>query len=459
MNGKPTSLKRTLTLYQVVLFGLAYMAPMIVFGIFGVIAEASKGLVMASYLVSLIAMLFTAYNYGQMVKAFPMAGSAYTYVRKSINSHLGFLVGWATMLDYIFIPMAIWLIGSSYLTAMFPVVPIWAWILAFIVITTIINLIGIQVTTNVNLLMMLFQFLVIALFVILSIKSLLGGTGAGALWSVHLFTGDGSSSLTAVFAGASIACYSYLGFDAITTLTEETINPQKTMPRAILLTTLIGGVIFIIASYFSQLVHPDYLHFKDISSAGLEIAKEIGGNVFGAFFLAGLIIAQFASGLSAQASASRLMYAMGRDSVLPKKFFGYLHPKFRTPFLNIILIGIISLLALTMTVTTSTSFINFGAFSAFTFVNISVFAHYFVRNHERGIRGFFRYLLLPLVGACFTFWLLIHLDKDALVLGVSWLVIGFVYLLFLTKMFKQAPPEMHFTDNELEESIANQNKA
>lgn len=418
------------------------MAPMIVFGIFGVIAQTAKGLVVAAYLVSLIAMLFTAYSYGQMVKAFPTAGSAYTYVRKAINAHLGFLVGWAILLDYVFIPMAIWLIGASYLTAMFPAIPTWSWILLFIVTTTLINSVGIQVATRVNFLMMAFQFLVIAFFIALSIKSLLGGTGTGALWSATLLTGDGQSSLWAVFAGASIACYSYLGFDAITTLSEETVSPEKTIPRAILLTTLIGGLIFIVAAYFSQLVHPDYLDFENVSSAGLEIAKEIGGNVFSAFFLAGLIIAQFASGLSAQASASRLMYAMGRDRVFPRKFFGYLNQKFRTPVFNLMLIGLIALLALTMSVATSTSFINFGAFSAFTFVNVSVFVHYYIRKKTRGQAAFWKYLFCPLAGTCCTLWLLIHLDRAALILGVSWLLIGFVYLLFLTNMFKKEPPEL-----------------
>jgi amino acid transporter len=431
----------------VVLFGLAYMAPMIVFGIFGVIAQTSKGLVVASYIVSLIAMILTAYSYGKMVEAFPTAGSAYTYVRKSISSNLGFLVGWAILLDYIFIPMAIWLIGASYLTAMFPVIPTWFWIILFILVTSIINIVGIKIATSVNFLMMAFQFLVIALFIFLSIRSLLGGMGAGALWSIKLFTGD-DGSMTSIVAGAAIACYSYLGFDAITTLTEETIDPKKTMPRAILLTTLIGGVIFVAASYFSQLVHPDYLQFQNVSSAGLEIARQIGGNLFGAIFLAGLIIAQFASGISAQASASRLMFAMGRDGVFPSKIFGFLDKKFRTPVFNVIVIGVISLLALTMTVETSTSFINFGAFSAFTFVNISVFVQYFVKNKQRSAASVIKYLILPMAGAFCTFLLLIHLDKAALTLGISWLAVGFIYLLVLTRMFRKRPPELHFNEDE-----------
>jgi amino acid transporter len=251
-------------------------------------------------------------------------------------------------------------------------------------------------------------------------------------------------SFSFVLAGASIACYSFLGFDAISTFTEEALHPEKNIPRAIILTTVIGGVIFIVSSYFTQLVHPNFHNFKSVDSAGFEIAKQIGGNLFSSIFLAGIIIAQFASGISAQASASRLLYAMGRDSVLPKKFFGYLHPKFKTPVLNIILVAIIGLLALKLNVSTSTSFINFGAFIAFTLVNVSVIAHYYVKGRRRVGKDYLFFLLFPLIGVGFDFWLLVNLDKNALVLGGIWAACGFAYLLFLTRMFKNQPPEMHF---------------
>lgn len=443
MENQEVSLERSLTLTHLVLFGLAYLTPMIVFGIYGTIAQVTHGLEASAYLVALVAMFFTAFSYSQMVKAYPVAGSAYTYTRKSLNPHLGFMVGWATLLDYVFIPMAIWLIGSAYLNAAFPEVPNWLWIVLFILVTTVINIFGVQLSTKVNSIMMVFQFLVIALFIILSIKSILGGMGAAALVSINPFVNE-NVSFSFVLAGASIACYSFLGFDAISTFTEETNQPEKTIPKAILLTTVIGGVIFIVSTYFTHLVHPDFNNFKRVDSAGFEIAKQIGGNLFSAIFLAGIIIAQFASGISAQASASRLLYAMGRDAVLPKKIFGYLHPKFKTPVFNIIIVAIIGLLALRLNVTTSTSFINFGAFVAFTLVNVSVIAHFYVKKGMRSGKDNVFYLLFPALGVIFDFWLLVNLDKNALLLGGIWAACGFVYLLMLTKMFKNQPPEMHF---------------
>ncbi len=447
MEQSTQSLKRTLTLMPIVLFGLAYMTPMIVFGIYGVLAEATEGVVSTAYLVAMTAMLFTAYSYGQMVKAYPVSGSAYTFTRKSINPHLGFMVGWSVILDYVFLPMVIWLIGSVYLNAAFPGVDIWIWILVFILITTAINVIGIRLTTNINLIMMVFQFLVIGLFIILSIVSLSKGNGMGTFFTATPFF-NGDMSLSLVLAGASVACYSFLGFDAVTTLSEETINPEKTLPRAIFLIALIGGAIFVLASYFVHLVFPDYTQFANSDSAGLEIARFVGGNLFSAIFLAGMITAQFASGLSAQASAARLLFAMGRDNVLPKKLFGALHPKFRTPIINISAIGIIGLIALAMDVSTSTSFINFGAFITFTFVNLSVIGHYFVKSKRRNGKGTILYLLLPLIGTGLNIWLFTNLDVHALTLGSIWAAIGFVYLLILTRGFKKEPPEMKFEDAE-----------
>jgi putrescine importer len=188
----------------------------------------------------------------------------------------------------------------------------------------------------------------------------MGGTGStsGGLASTQPFFND-TSSFATISAGAAIAAYSFLGFDAVTTLTEETVEPRKNMPRAIMLIALIGDGIFVTVSYVTQLVHPGGV-FEDSASAASSIALQIGGQLFGAVFLAGLVVAQFASGLAAQASASRLLYAMGRGSVLPKAVFGRLSSKFHTPVVNLIVTGIIGLIAIFLDVATSTSCISFG---------------------------------------------------------------------------------------------------
>lgn len=249
------ALTRTLKLPSLVIFGLAYLTPLIVLGIFGVIASETGGASASAYLIALLAMLFTANSYGRMVAAYPVAGSAYSYVRKTIDGRIGFLVGWATMLDYLFLPMVIWLIGGSYLQAQFPAVPMPAWILGFIVLTTILNIIGIKVADRVNLVLMSFQILIIVFFVVLSIASVSADHGTGALVSATPFTGIGATP-AGIAAGAAIAAYSFLGFDAVTTLTEETVEPRRTVPKAIMLIALIGGGIFVVVAYTVQLVHP-----------------------------------------------------------------------------------------------------------------------------------------------------------------------------------------------------------
>lgn len=435
-------LNATLGLGGVTLFGLAYMAPIIVLGIFGVIAEASAGASAGSYLLATVAMLFTAASYAKMSVHYPVAGSSYTYVRKSLDSRLGFLVGWTILLDYLFLPLVIWLIGAAYLTGEFPSVPAWVWIVAFIVVTTALNIIGLKVADKANLVLMALQFLVIALFVGFAVAYLVSRHGGGSLLSVTPFRGTGGFS--AIAAGAAIAAYSFLGFDAVSTLTEDTKDPQRNIPRAIMLVALIGGVVFVAVAYVLTLVQPGGT-FSNADSLAADTARTIGGALFAAFFVAGLIIGQFTSGLAAQASVSRLLYAMGRDSVLPNRFFGRLSRRFFTPVFNIVLCGLIGLGAVFLNVATSTSFINFGAFTAFTLVNVSVIG-YFVRHRDEQRLNPLTYVVIPLTGAVVDVYLLTQLGSAALTLGVIWMSIGVVYLLVLTRGLRVPPPELSLAE-------------
>ncbi|MDN5699597.1 MAG: APC family permease [Kocuria sp.] len=430
-------LKATLGLRSVILFGLAYMTPIIVLGIFGVIAEASSGASAGAYLLASVAMLFTASSYARMSVLHPVAGSSYTYVRRSLDSRAGFLVGWVVLLDYLFLPLVIWLIGASYLNSQFPSVPSAIWVLVFVVITTILNIIGLKVADKANLVLMAMQVLVIAAFVMLAVLHLLGKGGPGSLIGSAPLTGSGGFS--AVAAGAAIAAYSFLGFDAVSTLTEDTKDPQRTIPRAILAVAVIGGALFFVTSYVLSLVEPG-ASFTNADSLASDTARTIGGSLFASLFLAGLVIGQFTSGLAAQASVSRLMYAMGRDGALPQSFFGRLDARWATPVLNVVLTGVIGLGAIFLDVATSTSFINFGAFTAFTLVNIACISH-FIRHRGQGL-SFVWFVVVPAIGALVDLYLLTKLDGKALSLGFIWLAIGFAYLAFLTRGFTQKPPEM-----------------
>ncbi|MFM1653620.1 APC family permease [Brevibacillus sp. B_LB10_24] len=444
--GSPT-LKRSLSLKYVVFFGLAFMAPTTMFSTYGIAVQGTNGMIPTAYIVALMVMLFTAYSYTQMVKAFPNAGAAYTFTQKSLSPHIGFLVGWTILLDYVFSPMISALLLGIAMKAYFPSIPMFIWIVLFIITITIVNILGITVAAKFNMTLLFVQFGTLTLFVIFSVKGLLNGLGAGTLFSMLPFV-DANVNTTGFMSVIPLLCFSFLGFDAVTTLSEETKNPVKSIPRAIFLVTLIGGVYYVVGSYFLQLVWPDYQSFHDPEAAYIEIAMYVGGNFLTSYILAEGIMASFSSAVASGTSASRILYAMGRERVLPAKIFGYLSPKFRTPVFNILMIGGIALSALFLSLTTAVSLINFGALFAFTFVNLSVIAHFFFRKKQRSVTGTVRYLILPLIGASLTglFW--VKLDIHSLILGGAWLTLGFLYLLNLTKMFRQLPPELTFEEGQ-----------
>lgn len=434
------TLKRTMKLHHLVIFGVAFLTPMIAYTIYGVIATASHGVESGSICFAVIAMLFTALSYGHMAKAFPAAGSTYTYTRKAINAKLGVVAGWIVLLGYVFFPMAIWLIGASYFSAAVPAVPSWVWLIGFIVVTSLINIVGVEVGSKINFIMVSIQVVIIVAFLIFTIKAITEGMGEGTLASFSPFYNP-DIDFSYTVAGAAAACYCFLGFDALTTFTEDTIDPTKNIPRSIILTLLVCGAIFLVVTYFTHLVHPSF-DYPNPDNAAYDIAKQVAPSIFGGIFLIGTIAGQFAAGLSAQASGARLLYAMGRDGVLPKKFFGNLNHKTQTPVNAIILTGVVALFAVFLDVTKATAYINFGGFVAFFFVNISVIVYYFVKQKQRSVKGFFLYLVFPVLGALLCLYLLVHLDKIAIILGCAWTVAGIIYLLILTKGLKEEPPEL-----------------
>ncbi|MFC7392253.1 APC family permease [Scopulibacillus cellulosilyticus] len=441
-NGK---LNRSLKLRHIVFIGLAYMSPLAVFDTFGIVSEATNGHVPIAYIFITIAILFTAYSYGKMSKIYPSAGSAYTYTRKTMNAHLGFLVGWAALLDYLFLPMINALLSSIYLSSGFPNVPSWVWILATIIITTVLNVVGVKLAVIVNYLMVIIEFLVAAVFVILTIRKIVYGDFGHVFSMAPFYTNH--MSIPAIFTGASILAISFLGFDAVTTLSEETVQPKKNIPRGIFIIALIAGVFFTLVTYFMQALFPDVSVIKNIAGASPEIAKFVGGAFFQSIFIAGYVVAVLACGITQQMSASRLLYAMGRDGVLPKKFFGYIQPRTGIPIFNILLVGVLALPAMFLDLTKATSLINFGAFTAFTFVNLSVIAYYLKHKEKLTARSLISTFILPLLGLIFNIYLWFNLETTAKIVGIIWAGVGLIYLLYLTKFFRVRPPEFSYDDS------------
>lgn len=327
------------------MIGLAYLTPMTVFDTFGIVSGISQGHVPTAYLLALAGVLFTAISYGKLVRQFPTAGSAYTYAQRAINPHVGFMVGWSSLLDYLFLPMINALLAKIYLTALFPEVAPWVWVVMFVLIMTLINIKSVNLVANFNTVFVLVQLAIIVVFIGLVIHGLNNGEGTATVLSTQPFFSE-HAHLSAMVAGATILCFSFLGFDAVTTLSEETRDAAKVIPRAIFLTALYGGVIFITVSYFLQSYFPTNVRFKEPDAALPEIALYVGGKLFQSIFLCATFINTLASGLASQASVSRLLYVMGRDNVLPERIFGFVHPKWRTPSINVLIVGMVALSAI-----------------------------------------------------------------------------------------------------------------
>ena len=436
-------LKRSLGLWAIVGLGLGYMTPTVVFDTFGLVARDTNNVVPLAYTVALIVMIFTAISYGKIAGAIPSAGSAYTYARESMHPNVGFMVGWTALIDYMLLPMVNCLILRSYLEAFFPSIPGAVWVIVYVIFVTGIIYLTMRGTSNINMLLLIFSIVVMAVFVVMVIVQLAGGAGNGGVVSVKPFFHSGVE-FGAVLAGATIVCFSFIGFDAVTMYAEEAKTP-KIMPKAILFTVIIGGAIFLIAGFFTQQRFPDWNEFAPggdmqyVEDSTLPIIGElVGGKVLSAVLTAAGFAATLASGLASHASVSRMLLVMGRNNVLPKKFFGYINPKTHTPTFNIVLTGAISLLAIAFTLEMIAAYINYGALIAFTFVNLSVIAWFAIRKGRRRTpKDIFNYIVMPIIGTALTGLLWVNLDGHALLGGLIWTALGFVYLLFLTKGFRK----------------------
>lgn len=433
-------LRRVLGVPLLVLFGLVYMVPLTVFTTYGAVTVLTGGRVPIAYLVTLAAMVFTARSYARMVGAYPVAGSAYAYTQKSFGAPIGFLVGWSLLLDYLFLPMLNYLVIGLYMGDAMPAVPQWVWILVSIAIVTILNIVGIVSVSWANVVIIGMQAVFIIVFVAMSVSSIAGAADVNFMAPI---AGDGTvGTFSPVFTGAAILCLSFLGFDAVSTLSEEAKDAKRTVPRAIMIATILSGFIYFLLSYVAQLVFPSNA-FDDPDIGSVDVMLAAGGNFLNIFFTSAYVAGCIGSALTSQASVSRILYAMGRDGVLPRKVFGHVSVRFATPTFAILVVSVISLAAIWIDLTFLVTLVSFGALVAFSAVNLSVIKHYFFDQNDRNV---FNNLILPLIGFGLTVWLWTSLEGEAFRIGLIWLAVGFVWLLVVTRGFQRPTPVLEMKE-------------
>jgi amino acid transporter len=432
-------LKRVLGLSALVLYGIILIQPTAPMPLFGAAVGLAHGHVVTTILIGMVGMLFTAISYGRMANAYPSAGSAYTYVSREIHPALGYFVGWGMIFDYIMNPIICVIWVSKAAMNLIPEIPFAVYAVAFTLLFTGMNLRGIESSSRTNSIIATGLGVVIILFLGAAARYLFIHPPVGVADWTRPFYDPKTFSFSAVSAGASLAVLTYIGFDGISTLSEEVRNPRRNILLATVLVCLITGLLASIQVYAAQLVWPG-TSFPDQDTAFCYVAGKAGGQWLFHTVNFALLVATIGSGAGAHLGAGRLLYGMGRDNAIPKKFFGVVNPRTRVPSNNILLVGGITLVgAFLLTYPIGAQLLNFGALIAFMGVNASALVRYFIRNEKKR----FWHLVVPVLGFSICFYLWFSLGLQAKIVGMVWLCAGVLYGAYRTSWFRKPMQFFH----------------
>jgi putrescine importer len=440
MPGEPSQsvlrgvgLRRTLGLWDLILYGIIIIQPVAPMPSFGVVSTAAHGHVVTAILIAMVAMLFTAISYGRMARVYPSAGSAFTYVGRELHPALGYITGWSMAMDYILNPLICTIWCSKAAQNFFPQMPYFLWAIFFALLFTWLNLRGVETSARINAFLAAGMGIVIVIFVFEAIRYIYHLPYFGPGFFTHPFYDPQTFSSSALFRGTSIAVLTYIGFDGISTLSEEVKNPRRNVLLATVLVCLVTGVLASIEVYLAQLVWPASQPFPDVDTAFVHISGRVGGIfLFGLVNLT-LLVANMGSGMSSQLGAARLLYGMGRSNALPRSFFGAIEPKNHVPRNNVLLVGALALAgAFAMSYTLGAEMLNFGALIAFMGVNAAAFVRYYLREEKKRWTNF----VPPVLGFFICLFIWLHLGWPAKLAGGIWMVAGIVYGAWKTKGFR-----------------------
>jgi amino acid transporter len=388
-----------------------------------------------AYLVGLVGMYFTAMSYASMSRAFPMAGSVYSYVQRGLHEVAGFFSGWLILLDYILVPALLYIFSAVALRPLLPAVPDWIWLCGFVAFNAVVNLLGVHLTARVNRYMLVMELATLALFVALGLAALHAGRGAGGMTLRPVYN-PAQFSLATVTGATSVAVLSFLGFDGISTLAEESRGGQNAVGRATVLALLLVGVLFIMQTWIATDLAQG-MKFSSPETAFYEVAERAGGAWLRVISLGAVVVASgIANAMAAQAAVSRILFAMARDGKLPA-LLARIHPRYQTPYVSTLAVAAISLLVglfFSKHADELSRIVNFGALSGFLLLHVSVINHYFIRGRSG---DWLRHLLLPLGGLLVIGYVLYQMDLAAKIMGACWIAAGIGYFIVLTYVIKK----------------------
>ena len=435
-------LRRTLTLRDLILYGVIVIQPVAPMSVFGVLSERGKGHVVTAILIAMVAMLFTGISYGRMARAYPSAGSAFTYVAQEIHPAAGYVTGWSMVMDYMLNPLicTIWCAQQAHDFA--PSLPVWGWKIIFASIFTLLNIRGVKTSARINAGMAAGMGAVIVVIFATGVRYIFGHPHADAGFFTRPFYDPATFSTGALFGCTSIAVLTYIGFDGISTLSEEAENPRRNIMLATVLTCVAIGLLSAAEVYLAQLIWPAREAFPNVDTAYVHVAGRAWGPLFTVVGFT-LLLANFGSGMGAQLGAARLLYGMGRSNALPKSFFGAVDERHRVPRNNVFFVGGIVLVgAFFLSYGLGAEMLNFGALIAFMGVNAAALVRYYIRAEEKNLGNLIPAVLGFLI--CLGLWL--NLSRPAKIVGSIWMIAGIAFGVWKTRGFREqlsfeAPPE------------------
>lgn len=430
--GYKQELEKSVTTPQLVFYGLIFMVPIAPFAIFGPVFQVSGGMIALAYAIGLGALIFTATSYTQMVRAFPLSGSVYNYTGRGIGAPVGFLSGWAIQLDYMLVPTLLYVVASVTMNAVLPAVPVWAWLLGFVAVNTAVNLRGIKMSMTFTKVMIICELIVLALFLGAGVYALSSGKGR---FSFDAFYNPDTFTLPLIFGAVSIAVLSFLGFDGIAMLAEESKGGSKQVGRAMRWALVLAALLFIVQVWVAAMLTPDpaaLIADGDPSgTAFYDVASIAGGDWLRQVTLVATAIAWgIADTLVAQIAVSRLLFAMARDRQMPA-FLARVSPRRLVPANAIIVVAVLSTgLGLYMAtrddgIALLAAMINMGAMFAFVMLHAAVISHYVIRKKSLDL---FRHLIVPVVGIAILGYVMYSANILAQTVGLIWVGLGVVVL-------------------------------
>jgi putrescine importer len=432
----PPHLKRVLSLWDLVYYGIILTSPIAAVPLFGEAQVLSRGHAVTTLLLAMVAMSVTAVSFGRMASVYPSSGSVYSYVSKTMNPHVGFILGWTMFLEYLFQPIQNSLYAVLAIRRMAPQIPFAVLAAIIVAFITILTVQGIKFNARTNEVLLGFMVLVTAAFLVLSVRYVILHKQLGSLFSLHPIYDPATFNLRALAAGTSFAALVFIGFDGVSILAEEVKNPKRNVLLAAVLVCIFTGLFSGLQVYLAQTVWPDHSTLQNPETAFMDVARIAGGSFLFSAYGVVLIVSSLACGLAGHVGAARLLYCMGRDQVIPKKVFGHLSPRRGNPLYNELIVGAISyVVVLAIPWQRAAEIVTFGALLAFTAVNLAAFFHFWFSPENTRRRKFFVDALVPGFGAVFCFILLLGLQSWTKYAGLTWLVIGFVYAAIRTRMF------------------------